>query len=104
MKPFDFEKKDELLSKGNIVVVFSSEHCPSCKLLKEELGRVNIPDEIDLYNVDITNNKGREFAISCRIMSIPVVVLFKDGKEIERFVGYKRKEHIEEAFAKLISL
>ena len=104
MKPFDFEKKEELLSKGNVVLFFGSEGCPSCKLLKDELAKVNIQDEIDLYYVDIVNKEGRELAVSHRIMSIPVLILFKDGKEVNKIIGYKRKQHLEEAFSKLVSL
>ena len=46
------------------------------------VGKVNVDEEMDL---------AREFGI----VSIPTLILLKDGMEVEKIIGYRPKEEIE---------
>ena len=88
LEHFNKETFDEALGKGELMMVdFWAEWCGPCKMLgpvidqlaqeyegKAVIGKVNVDEE-------------QELAMSFGISSIPTVVFFKDGEEIERLVG-----------------
>jgi len=57
------------------------------------LGRV-----VGKVNID----KNQELAQKYGVMSIPTVIFFKEGKEVERVVGFPGKEGYEEKIKKMI--
>lgn len=92
--PEDLEKK--LDNKEDVTVYFYSPTCSHCKRttpivapLSEEMG-VNLV-QFNLLEFD----KGWD---QYRIKETPTIVQFKDGKEVERIVGYQEKEVFEQWF------
>jgi len=80
--------------KTNIVVLdFWAQWCGPCRVVGpiiDELTLDNKSDEnvaIGKVNVD----KNPELATSYGVKSIPVVIYFKDGKEVDRLIGLKSK-------------
>ena len=53
-------------------------------------------DAVDIYYVDV--DEAQELAQLFGVMSIPTMVLIKDGKEAKRTVGYLPEEEVK-AFA-----
>lgn len=82
------------IKSGTVLVDFWAEWCMPCKLmvpvlneLAEETGnKVTIAK----LNVDESNKTASQFAVR----SIPTMILFKNGKEVHRFVGVKTKEYL----------
>jgi len=79
---------------GVVLVDFWAEWCMPCKLmvpvlneLAEETGK---KVTIAKLNVDESNKTASQFAVR----SIPTLILFKNGKEIHRFVGVKTKDYL----------
>jgi len=89
LKSDDF---DEAISEGRALVDFWASWCMPCRslgpvieALAEEYG-----DSVTVAKVDVDSE--RALATRYRVMSIPTVVLFKDGAEVKRFVGVQPKE------------
>ncbi|MEK7064156.1 MAG: thioredoxin [Patescibacteria group bacterium] len=86
----DFSEK-VLKSSLPVLVDFSAEWCGPCRMAAP------IIDELaDVYTGKVTIGKldvdeSQETAVKYGVMSIPTAIVFKDGKEIERKVGFGGK-------------
>ena len=91
------EFEEATSSKEVVVVDFYANWCGPCKMLKPILEEVST-EGITVYSVNVDENK--ELAQQFQISSIPAVILFKDGKQVDSFVGLKEKEDIIELVKK----
>lgn len=96
VKPVNGGELEELLNKKPLVLVdFWAEWCLPCKLIApavEEIARTY--EELTCVKVNIDENQ--ESAAKYGIMGIPTLILFKNGKPVERIVGAVPKEQIEQ--------
>ena len=83
--------KRQLNQKDVVIVDFYAEWCGPCKMLKPILEEVS-SEGVTVYSVNVDDNK--ELAQAHQVSSIPTVLLFKDGKQVDMFVGVKEKEDI----------
>lgn len=82
------EEFDEII-KGRVLVDFYADWCGPCKRLMPILEEI---DSIDILkvNVDMFGDISRSYGV----MSIPTLILFDGGKEIEKSIGFKTKDEI----------
>lgn len=79
-----------------IVVDFFATWCGPCKMLSpvfEELGQ-DMEDRAKFLKVDI--DKSLELARKFEVTTVPTVIVFKEGKETDRLVGFIQKQKLEE--------
>ena len=83
----DFEK-EVLKSDKKVLVDFNATWCGPCRMLApiiEEIGEER--KDIKVISIDVDENE--ELAREYGIFSIPCLIVFANGKEINRSVGYK---------------
>ncbi len=79
--------------QGLVVVQYYATWCGPCKMLKPVLESISTEmAEVKFWRVDI--DLFRNQAIEAGIKSVPTVVLYKDGEEVDRQSGYQPKERI----------
>ena len=76
--------------KDRVLVDFNADWCGPCQMIKPILEELDIIKVVSV-NVDNEEDLAREYGV----MSIPCLVLFDKGVEINRTVGFKSKEEIE---------
>ena len=81
---------DELVNDGIVLVDFYADWCGPRKML----GRVL--EDMDLNVIKVNTDQHTELAQKFGVMSIPTVVIYKDGKEVDKFIGFRSKTEIEE--------
>ena len=81
-------------SKGLVLVDFWAEWCGPCKMIAPVLDQVAAenPDKITIRKLDVDHNQAT--AGRYGVMSIPTMILFKDGAPVQRLMGYMPKERL----------
>ena len=90
VKYLENEKIEELVKKGITLVDFYTEWCGPCKMLGPVLEDLSC----EVIKVDV--DKHNELAIKSGVMSVPTVFIYKDGEVVNKFIGFRSKEEIEE--------
>lgn len=91
---------DEKISKKIVLVDFFAEWCMPCLMMSpiiEEMADY-FRGKIEFAKVNIDDNQ--KLAGRFNVMSIPTLIIFKDGKEADRIVGAVQAEQLEEKLKK----
>jgi len=87
------EYKSFVGEKGLSIVLYYATWCGPCKMLKPVLEKIDKElNEVNFGRIDI--DEYREQAKEVLIKSVPTVLLYKDGKEVDRKMGYQPKEKL----------
>lgn len=88
------------IEKGITLVDFFAEWCGPCKMLGPILEEVSdeMKDEANFGKIDI--EKEVKLATQFQVTSVPTIVLFKDGQEVDRIVGLKDAKALKEFIKK----
>lgn len=86
----DFNKEIE---KGRVVVDFFATWCGPCRMLGQVLEEISKEfDEVTILKIDI--DEYQELAMKFGIMSVPTMLFYKDGKLVNKRVGFCDKKEL----------
>jgi len=80
-------ENDVLKAKGKVLVDFWAPWCGPCRMQTPILEKLTASSEINAKIFKVTTDENPEIAQKYGIVSIPTLILFNDGQEVERYVG-----------------
>jgi thioredoxin 1 len=87
----DTFEKEVLQSSQPVLVDFYADWCGPCRAIApivEEIAR-ELSDRLKVVKLDVDQNP--QTAMQYGVQSIPTLLIFKNGKEVERLIGYMSK-------------
>ena len=96
------KKFKQSILHGVILVDFDAPWCEPCRAQKPIIGALkkNYQGKATIKKINIDEN--RDIALHLGIQSIPTIILFKDGREMNRFIGVQTAETLNKAISRLI--
>jgi thioredoxin 1 len=88
-KTFDAE-----IAKGTVLVDFWAPWCGPCRMLAPIIDEISEGNKAVKF-CKVETGTEQEIAGKFGVMSIPTLILFKDGEEVDRLIGAYPKEIIE---------
>jgi thioredoxin 1 len=77
-----------------VLIDFTATWCGPCKMLApivEQLAQ-EWDGKVKVFKLDVDDNP--DLAGQYQVMGVPTLILFKDGKPVERLTGYQPKDKI----------
>ncbi len=100
----EFNSFEEMLSGSDVPVLvdFYAEWCGPCQMMTPILEQVNAQLQGQLRIVKIDTEKYTQLATHYEINALPTLVLFKQGKPIERIEGVMQAPQLVQHLQKFI--
>ena len=86
-------EEEVLKSEKPVLVDFYADWCGPCKMLSPIVDQVAEENE-DIKVVKVNVDDAQDLAMKYQVMSIPTLVVIKEGKEINRSVGLIDKNQV----------
>lgn len=93
--------QEVLKSDKPVLVDFWAAWCGPCQMMGpivDELAE-EMKDKVKIGKLNVDEN--RETATNYSVMSIPTLIIFKDGKVVKQLVGVQAKENLKEELGKI---
>jgi len=84
------ELREKIANKETMLVSFSASWCGPCKMLKEELKKVQ--SSTPIYKIDVEEDI--DFSRQYSVRSVPTMKMFKEGNVINTTVGLRSAPEI----------
>jgi len=91
-----------LKSDKPVLVDFWAPWCGPCKMVAPELEAVDAEYNDKAVIVKVNVDEQQQLASKYNVMSIPTLLLLKDGQEVNRIVGYRPRKDIMDAINKIL--
>jgi len=98
-----FKELEERVYSGVTLVDFESPWCRPCRDQKPIIETLTRRFKSEARIIELNIDDHRQFAIQHGITSIPTLIIFKNGRELERFVGLQPAEVLSKAIAEVLN-
>ena len=87
-------ENDVIKSSSPVLVDFWAEWCGPCKMIAPVLDELagELDGKLTIGKLDVDHNP--DTAMAFGVMSIPTLMLFKEGKAVDRIVGFQQKAQL----------
>lgn len=99
-KIFEEDFTDKVIkSEKTVLVDFFAEWCGPCKMLAPVLDVLqNDNEDYEFFKVNVDENP--KLATAFEVSTIPNILIFKNGEVVERSIGFKTTEQLQEILEK----
>lgn len=88
------ENFKELIQTGMTLIDFYATWCGPCKMMHPVIEKIEVENEnLQVVKIDVDNHE--DLAREYGIMSIPTIILLKDGEIVEKSIGFTPKDKID---------
>jgi len=90
----------EHIKEGLVLTDFWAAWCGPCRMIAPVLEEIDaeMGDQVQIVKIDVDENQAT--AAEYGVMSIPTLILFKDGEIVDKVIGFRPKEALVEVINK----
>ncbi|MFH1428352.1 MAG: thioredoxin [Candidatus Margulisiibacteriota bacterium] len=84
-----------LASEKPVLVDFWAPWCGPCRMVGPVVEAISQKLSDKMKTVKVNTDENQKAAMDLQVTGIPCLILFKDGREVNRAVGYKPQDQLE---------
>lgn len=94
--------EDVLASPLPVAVDFWAAWCPPCRVIAPILNELAAEYAGRLVIAKLDADEYQRYRVQLGVQGLPTLIIFKDGREVERLIGARSKRHYQERFEALL--